>query len=397
MIRIYFLSFCLLLGSFLNAQALCTDFNSSMGNWKPGPSPNDRVAASLGSPNTLDGSQYVILKDLSGGSWFSNLVDFKNIGQRFVGQCLYFDFYLVEDGGYNRPIHPTIYVLSGNRLAVFTANITVPEGSGWVRVKAPIALASGSTLPSSPEGSWSVVSPGLPSDFNDIMNNSTGLMVSPDYTSSPSEVVLYDNICIKSCEKCSADFTLSTLFSTTENTAAAYVMLDNNNPASTYSVNWGDGLSGSILPTHLYSNPGSYKVCVSEFDKNGKEICRKCILFCYSKDNILSGKSSSEVPSGMPDLKAISKAELGNLKNNFLLVPNPAQSYADIQMNLDKKQTVSVKLTDLSGRTVLEKSENLESGRQHIRLNTEKLVGGTYITEVQTEGTTSSQKLIITQ
>jgi hypothetical protein len=410
MVRMYFLTIFMLLACVLHAQAPCSNFNdptNPQGNWQLDPV-NDNVSYSSGSPNTMDGSQYLILNDLSGGSWFINPTDFKNIGQRFMGQCLYFDFYLEKDGNYGQPIHPTIHIISGNQVITFVANVTVTPNSGWVRVRAPIANATSSTLPSNADGTWTMAS-GTWADFNNVMNNSTAVMISPDITSSPSERVYYDNICIKSCDGCSADFKLDTSFSTVSNAATANLTILNpilfstpGNPGSTYTVNWGDGSGtqpyiGSTL-THDYSNAGTYTICVTEM-KDRRVICVRCFTFCYSKSGVPSKDiTNTAVKSPFPELEAIAKAEQSQAgQKDIVLVPNPAKSYVDVQTTLSKRETVSVKLVDISGKVVLEKSENLDSGSQSIKLNTDKLAQGIYIVEVKSNGKTTSQKLLISK
>lgn len=407
MIKAYIFTICIFLGGLLfKAQAPCSDFDSPTlpaGNWVHAPYPNGNVTISSGTPNTLDGSQFLKLIDDSGGSRLVNTIDFKNLGQQFPGKCLFFDFYLENDGTFNGspPIHPAIHIMSGSKIITFVANITVTEGSGWVRVRAPIANCSGSVLPSNSEGTWTMdPSSGTTcTDFNNIINNSTAVMITPDYTANPSEIVWYDNICVKPCADCDPNFKLDTSFSSTSNTATAKVSLDSYNPPNNYSVNWGDGtpITDHMTP-HTYNTPGSYTVCVTQSDSRGLKKCSTCITFCYSKKVILKETDNTGLRSEGPDLEAISKEELqANRKRDISLVPNPAKNYVDVQTSLSKKDKVAVKIIDGSGKTVLEKSENLNSGRQSIRLNIEKLIQGIYIMELTSEGKTGSQKLMISK
>lgn len=392
----------------LPAQTSCSDFNSTSnpaGNWAPSPYPNGNVNVSFGSANTLDGSQFLRLGDLSGGSWYQNSVDYQKLGQRFSGQCLYFDFYLQNDGGYGSPIHPSIRLTNGTQSITFVANITVTPGSGWVRVKAPIANSNGSVLPSNAEGAWTMPAGMTYADFNNVMNNSTALMVSPDYTVKQSEVVMYDNICIRSCNDCTADFTLQTSFNTTTNTATASLTITNpvivstpGNPGSTYTVNWGDGSSSPYIVSalsHTYTTPGTYNVCVTEM-KGRVVVCTKCFTFCYAGNKPRAGALKMANLTSILDAEAIGKAEVKETKN-YTLVPNPAKNYVNIETNLSKNELVSVKVLDMTGKVVLEKSENLKSGRQSIKLNTENLIQGAYTVEVLSGNIISSQKLLISK
>lgn len=410
MVRMYFLTIFMLLGCLFNAQAPCSNFNdpnNPPGLWTPAPYPNGQVGVSSGSPNTLDGTQFIILDDKSGGSWYINPSDFKNLGQNYLGQCLYFDFYLEKDGGYGAPIHPTIYIMSGSQIITFVANVTVTPNSGWVRVRAPIANCVGGVLPSNSDGTWTMAAGMTCADFNNVMNNSTAVMVSPDYTSSPSERVYYDNICIKSCDGCTADFKLDTSFNTTSNGSTANLTLLNpilvstpGNPGSTYTVNWGDGSASQpyIISTltHDYSSPGSYTICVTEM-KEKKVMCIKCFTFCYTKDRVPSkNENTFDLKSPISELEAISKAELADQKD-ISLVPNPAKSYVDVQTNLSQKGSVAIRVIDVSGKVVINESQTVDTGRQSIKLNTENLVQGAYIVEIKSDGKISSQKLLISK
>lgn len=79
------------------------------------------------------------------------------------------------------------------------------------------------------------------------------------------------------------------------------------------------------------------------------------------------------------------------------LYPNPAKDHVDINIDLDKREAVHVRIVSPSGKTTLEKSELPGSGRRTIRMNTEKLLPGVYIVEIQTGSRISSHKLIISQ
>ncbi|SHG88271.1 T9SS type A sorting domain-containing protein [Chryseobacterium sp. OV279] len=400
---VYLLIMTLLLSSITaNAQVFdpppCSNFNTNPApNWNPSPG-NSNLTVQYGSPNTFDGSQYLSLTDKSGGSWYENTTDYKSLGKRFLGQCLYFDFYLQNSGGSTAPHHPYITISDGVNHATFTANITVTAGSGWVRVKAPIQLANGGPLPSNSDGKWTAASASI---FDNIMLNTASLILSPEVTSSPSEIVYFDNVCIKSCSDCTADFKLDTSFSTFINSATATLTLINpiyvstpGNPGPTYTVNWGDGTTSPVLlaaVTHNYSTAGTYTICVTE--QIGKAVrCKRCFTFCYTSP-IVSG-----VMTPLRELQTITKAEVEKYeKNEFLLVPNPAKNYVDVQTTLSKKGLISIRLIDISGKVVLEKSENLNSGRQIIKLNTENLIQGNYIVELRSENKTSSQKLLISK
>jgi hypothetical protein len=79
------------------------------------------------------------------------------------------------------------------------------------------------------------------------------------------------------------------------------------------------------------------------------------------------------------------------------LYPNPAKDYVDITLDADKKEFVHVRIVSPFGKISAEKVESLNIGRQTIRLNTEQLLPGVYLVEIQSEGNTYSRKLLISK
>jgi hypothetical protein len=404
MIRIYFLSLYLFLGCLLfNAQNNpCSDFNdpsNPAGNWAPAAFPNGNVSAGFGSANALDGSQFLILKDLSGGSWYENHSDYQSLGKRFLGQCIYFDFYIENDSGLGQPYHPNITLSDGTNSTTFVANITVTPGSGWVRVKAPILLSSGGVLPSNSDGAWTMGTVNA-AIFDNIMMGSTTLGISPDMTSTQQEVVFFDNICVKPCEgcnECNSNFKFQSTTSTSGNFTIGQIFLESTNSPSLYKVDWGDGTVTDVLTSHIYNNPSSYKVCVTQYEGD-KPKCTTCLVICIPKPAD-GTKKDSNLKSPLKENADVARAELGSNGDGreYLLVPNPAKNYVDVQTNLSKKGLVTVKVIDMSGKAILEKSETVDSGRQIIKLNTESLIQGTYIVEIKSANKTNSQKLLISK
>ncbi|PIF46202.1 putative secreted protein (Por secretion system target) [Chryseobacterium sp. 52] len=100
-----------------------------------------------------------------------------------------------------------------------------------------------------------------------------------------------------------------------------------------------------------------------------------------------------------PSFKKFSKVSEDAVITNekLIIAPNPAKDNIEIQTTLSEKETVSIRLLDLSGKVILEKSENFDKGRQNIKFNLEKITQGTYIIEVKSNGKITSQKLIISK
>jgi hypothetical protein len=83
---------------------------------------------------------------------------------------------------------------------------------------------------------------------------------------------------------------------------------------------------------------------------------------------------------------------------NWIMIWFPIlQNYVDVQTNLAKRGNVTIRIMDASGKILISNSEIVESGKQSIKINTEKLIQGTYIVEVQSDNSKSAQKLLISK
>lgn len=89
---------------------------------------------------------------------------------------------------------------------------------------------------------------------------------------------------------------------------------------------------------------------------------------------------------------------IDEMANNFgvNLYPNPATAQTNVSFKLNNESTVTISVSDLSGKTVY--SNNLGSvkaGAHNSTLNTDSLTNGVYMVNVIANGVTSTQKLVI--
>lgn len=370
--------------------APCTTFDGSSpaGNWIA-----SGVTTAYTDVNPLDGTNCLTIGDLSGSSWYTNTVDYNNLGQNYLGQCLCFDVSLVyayASGG-GLPYNPKIYLSDGTNSIFFVANAALNPGSGWVTVCAPIAHCTGGVPPSNADGTWVFGTPGMTcADFDNVIDNGNWIGITPEVNSSPSEVKRYDNICVRDCRvDCNSNFTLNTAISSSTGTITASVVLDMTNPTSTYMVDWGDGTITGI-GGHSYASSGYYNVCVTEITAQ-KEECRTCIGFCVEMNHASTGtnpqtKSAKPSPGGtMGDIHRIAEEELkmAPMKEGYSVLPNPAKDYVIVQTELAKEETVSLELVDMGGKVVANKSGVYERGGQKIELDTKRVSNGMYILKVR--------------
>ncbi len=136
---------------------------------------------------------YLLLTDLSGASAACSTNE-KYLGDwvKKMGGCgqFCFDFKVFNSGSPPGPITPSFTIWSGTSHATFVANFTVTANDPWRQhICAPVNLSA--TPPSGPQGHW--VTTG---NWNSIITNVTMIQLPIDFTSQPSEVAGYDNLCM---------------------------------------------------------------------------------------------------------------------------------------------------------------------------------------------------------
>jgi hypothetical protein len=398
----------LLTGATLQAQhsassagvAPCSTFESAATstNWVADPT----IGVQFINTNPWNGSTCVTLSDGPEGSLYSNSVDYKNLGQRFPGKCLCFDYFLIDDGddyGLTLPYYPTVYLSDGINYIAFVSSTVVTEGSGWVSVCAPIGHCTGGALPGNSNGSWTMSAGMTCADFNNVLDHVKTVSFSTEIVDLPNEKMSIDNVCVKDCEKeCDLDFHLTTTLKSDGN-AIAQIGMNSMNMNANYMVNWGDGspLNPSFGP-HVYTAPGTYNVCVvMTMPSSGLEIpfqCKKCVTFCYGEfeggskgDKALNKRETPKMTLPMKDPKFRNES--------YIIYPNPSQDHATVQLALVEKGRVAVRIMDVLGKVVSETSGDYSEGEQKIKLSTEKLPTGVYTVEINVGGRISTQKLSV--
>lgn len=204
MLRRFFVSVTLLLGLSLGSAAaqtggFCSKFNSGIDGWGPCASgPNITVTTPTDSGGITPTDTYLKLTDLSGAS-SACTTDAKYVGDwnAKMGGCgqFCFDFKVFSSGSPPTAITPSFTIYGpGVSRATFVANLLVPIGdTTWHQnICAPIAL--GAVPPPSPNGHWAVTG----GSWNSIITGVTRVSLPVDFSSSPSEVVGYDNLCMTS-------------------------------------------------------------------------------------------------------------------------------------------------------------------------------------------------------
>lgn len=182
-------------GAAAQSGPICSKFDSGLDSWAACSwAPNvTTTTTTSGGIGTND--PYLQITDKSGASRVCSS-DPKYLGNwvERMGGCgqFCFDFKVTSSGLPPALVTPSFTIHSGANKATFYANFQVAIGdTSWhQKICAPIML--GESAPPSPNGHW-VISGGT---WNSIVTSVTQVSLPIDFTSSPSEVVGYDNICM---------------------------------------------------------------------------------------------------------------------------------------------------------------------------------------------------------
>ncbi|MBZ0242448.1 MAG: T9SS type A sorting domain-containing protein, partial [Bacteroidales bacterium] len=71
--------------------------------------------------------------------------------------------------------------------------------------------------------------------------------------------------------------------------------------------------------------------------------------------------------------------------NAVIVAPNPVQAEASISFSLNKLQLLHMRITDLTGRVLIDEKVNGIQGENRLKIDAKNLSGGTYIVMITTE------------
>lgn len=157
----------------------------------------------------------------------------------------------------------------------------------------------------------------------------------------------------------------------------------------TYVWSWGDGTSSTgAYPSHTYSAPGVYTICLSITDANGctSSTCNPYQLYRLS--------------SGVPvTINVIAAGSTGLQEPVFAgdvtVFPVPASSFVEVNLSLNAATTVELQLKNLSGQAVYRLDAGLvEAGDQHFTVDMSKLPAGLYFLETNAGGAFKYTKVV---
>lgn len=87
--------------------------------------------------------------------------------------------------------------------------------------------------------------------------------------------------------------------------------------------------------------------------------------------------------------------EFDQVDATFQIYPNPASSYTSVLINLEKEAEVSLKLIDMSGKTISSRNYGSLNGASTVDLNTSNLESGVYVVELTVNNEKMVKRLVI--
>lgn len=157
--------------------------------------------------------------------------------------------------------------------------------------------------------------------------------------------------------------------------------------------NWDDGSSISApFPSHTYSNPGYYNICLSINDSIG---CKS--TYCDSSTYIQRNSSNNTIIQ-ITVLNALSTG-IANISNNsdaLELFPNPVRDLSLLSFTLSRTQKVNLLLFNNSGRLIQTIVDSqFQEGKNTITLNVEMLSSGIYFLKLEGEDFSETRKVSV--
>lgn len=152
----------------------------------------------------------------------------------------------------------------------------------------------------------------------------------------------------------------------------------------TYVWSWGDGTSSTgAAPSHTYSAPGYYNICLSIADSAGctDTYCDSSTYIFKADEAVITVNVVHELPTAVEETKAAPV---------FTVFPNPADNRALLVAGTDMIGCL-ITITDIAGKIL----NTLNLSARSISLPIENLSSGMYFISISNGNQSTTRKLII--
>ncbi|MCH2023826.1 MAG: PKD domain-containing protein [Saprospiraceae bacterium] len=174
-------------------------------------------------------------------------------------------------------------------------------------------------------------------------------------------------------------------------------VVNNALPNTNYYFVWDFGDNTGAFggyPVHQYNNWGSYIVCITALDSMNGCIASFCdTITIDSAGNFSRNINYKDVKPGfmVNTLQAeininTSLTSLGTEKISFGLYPNPTSSVINLNVNTQEFANAKVSILDVTGKSVLETSMNIQPGMTQTILDVHSISSGVYFINLMSEG-----------
>lgn len=207
----------------------------------------------------------------------------------------------------------------------------------------------------------------------------------PNYGCSYYQQVVVTNTVSGPCQD-------SVYFTLVQDTAQAstwdvYLYSNNLNSITGATWTWGDGTSSTgIYPSHTYSTPGWYSICVEAYFA-----CADTATYCQS-DSVY--RSSAQMISVY-----VINTQSGIQTNTSSMTslqayPNPFTDDLTVKLTSYENKPLTCSVFDMMGNLVLRESVLVNKGDNEFKLKTADMGKGVYFIQVSGNGKTSTLKVV---
>ena len=210
----------------------------------------------------------------------------------------------------------------------------------------------------------------------------------------------YYNVCMtdaNGCVICSSVYVGSTLncsayFSLVADSSQQHTYWAVCNPMlnsiGTYYWSWGDGFySTTQYPSHTYSAPGFYTICLTVTDSSGCTATYCDSMYLARMSSIVQINVVPSVPQGISSIVE---------PRSLNLFPNPVNGKMSISYTLPASSYIHIDLFDMVGNKIVTITDEMkQSGEQKTELDAAKLPAGIYFLRVKTNGNVITRKVSV--
>ena len=162
-------------------------------------------------------------------------------------------------------------------------------------------------------------------------------------------------------------------------------------PVQSWSWDFGDGTTSTEQnPFHEYSQPGTYVVSLTIV----ADSCNSVISFELDTENPWNFSNDGNVAQLGVSGGSVAVKEPKRVFEAAKLFPNPAQQEISVAFNSPKDCAYELRVTDISGKTLLNSQQTATIGLNAARLNISNLTSGMYFAEIRSADSVQTIKFV---